>query len=610
MALSYAERTVIEMGVASKDSLDEPVARTAGLHQIAVDNVFEGPALQAEVQPRNRSTGLLSAAFAAIGSVWRQLTGEILLYGSGIAQQPPTWWELQRACGFIEYRSSTIPAPTTTGALFAAAASGADGAIPAGSYEYSFSMMYEDDGSTPATTASACAFESQVNEGEAVLVTVSATNHVSITNLPSTGIKRVYRRLATQAVWRLVAEVASGTTAYTDILADTAIGITPGPTPGHEIQFDSTIAATAAATFSATPATGGDLPDATWEYTYAMLYEADGTTLAATGADVVLEGSKGNTDTAITATTDNTVDLANLPTTGRKRIYRRVSGTTRWFLVAELDAASDTWSDVGDADELSKLGTRLIEVESGTNGAISGALNESHLLPAHDYEDFDALTIQTYIDIFQKPMHGTRGTIDWNADEGQNFIGRFTHLGVYAANTATDNPDPITDAGVPPQFCDAEFIIKPSDGAARSPVVKSWGIITGRTPGRRGDGNAPCANAGLREFMIGTRPDPRWTCVIEENKTLDWDWEAEFRSAKKYALRIKAGTAARERVLFSNYPCGSPSAYVAPEIYMAQLIEAPVAGPTGPDGVRTVSLNFLLTGKNWLRMQHAAAVAP
>ena len=453
---AYAERTIIEIGLEQLVTATcLRTARTSGLVQIPVYEVFEGPALQINFQDRNRASGVLAPDFAAIGAATRTLAGQIYIYGSGIANMPPSWFNLVRACGFVETRYSGVVMDAAEIVVVDAVEVGTGGAMSDGTYNYGYTVLYEaTDGLTPATTEAAAVVECQLEiiADDAVLSGGDALQSVAfggVTPFPASIIKRLYRKLSTETVYHFVAQFT--TTTYTDIAADANLG-QEAPT------------------------------------------------------DIV-----------------------------------------------------------------------------GVN------LNSSVLIPAHDFDDFDALTIHgQLVELFKKPMTGTRGTMDFEAADGGNYIGRFNLTGVYGTNLAPDaNPSFLADPGLPPQFCGAEFSIFPEGENERIPKVRAWGCTLGRTPGARYDGNAACANAGLREYVIGRKPDARWTCTIEEDAT--WDWEAEARASQKYALRLVAGTTALQRVIFENYDAGLPSAWAAPTVWLAQLIEAPSAGPTGDDGIRSLN---------------------
>lgn len=616
---SFAARTAIELAIENRDSNNDLVLRDAGLEQIPIYNAFNPVQARGATTALNRAkTGLGSDGFA-IGEMSYAVSGEIYVFGSGIANLPPAYFQIVRACGFKEIRLASIAGGSSS---LTATSGGSDGHLTANDggstpgYSYKYTLLYKADGTTPATTLAEAAFESRLSTTTGTDATVATDAHIVVAVLPSTGIKRVYRTKANHAGstdprdYRYVGSVASGVTTMTDYLADYNLGQT-APLPGVE----------AVGSFAAATSPGGSL-DLTTAYRYRFsvlydryghpikvgtIYDADGSTVLATLSDETADQAADRAAyeailpisaavTGTTATTDQSLVLNFTGVTaGVRRVYRQEGGvgaSAPYYFVANVaDTATTNALDDGLDDATLVTHHQMYDTQvSGTSRP-----DKAIYLPVSEYLDFDAMTFKCYLDSRRYPVKSARGTMDFEGTVGGNFLGRFTLEGIYGSSTKVANPTLASNPGAPPQICNIELQVTPESAPTtdRTLRVSRFGISFGRQPAPRRDANAPCDNTGLLEYMISNPADPRLTATFEVPKEIgtsdDTDWINDFKASEFYAFRFHIGNDAREKVYFTNW---SPW---MERRFLAQLAEPPQFESDGENGIRNFSGNWALT---------------
>lgn len=592
---SIAARTAILIGLEQRNSDNDTVQRTANLKQIPIYNAFNPLSVNAETTELTRAKSALAGDGVAIGATSYAIAGEFYIFGSGIANLPPDYFDIIQACGQREVRTASIAASSATPA---SSESGTGGAMTmaTGGYGYCYTNLFAADGTTPATTKALAAFESLASAKfvDASPVTSGATTgSAAISSLPSAGIKRLYRTksgggaktpAANPNEFFFVAEIPDGTTSYTDTLADINLGQRI-PHPGTIDVGD----------FAAvTDNTSGSLDDGlVYKYRVAALYDiygapitqntSIGETLAEAAARAAYERpvvDYGSSATEISVDLDpgDTAALLTLPheVTGVHRLYRTVGGGTAFFFLANVSdtaSGSDTYLDlIGDGS----LGHAMVAYA-----------DKALYIPVTEYSDFEAMTLQNYLDSRRYPAKSARGTFEFGGDTGANALARFQLEGVYNVSTKLANPTLVSNPGTPPQICGIEMQITAETVPTtdRTIRIKSIRNTLNKPIGARRDANASCDNAGVIEYMISGQYRPQFEVVFEVPKEIgdaaDTDWIEDFRQGVNFALRFHIGTQARKRVYLTNWTQWGERRF------LAQMVQAPAFEEEGPTGIRT-----------------------
>lgn len=621
---SFAARTAIALGIENRDASNDLVIRDAGLEQIPIYNAFNPVQARGATTALNRAkTGLGSDGFA-IGEMSYAVSGEVYVFGSGIANLPPAYFQIVRACGFKEIRLASIDAPAAS-PVSAESASGGYMKMVAGGYGYAYTVLYKANGTDEATTLAEAAFESKLS---AKFVDASPDTSdtgddteanwlgsAALSGLPTDGIKRIYRTAAgggsatlDPANYQYVGSVADGSTTFTDTLADKNRG-QRGVFPGVE----------AVGSFAPTEAAGGSLDLlGTYRYRFSVLYDKDGN-LITVGSDetadqaadraayeALLPVADAVSETLTSSNRSCDVSFTGVAA-GVRRLYRQDNGVATsapYYFVANVAHNASTYND-GLADATLLTRHQLYDTQvSGVSRPDKGIY-----VPVSEYLDFDAMTFQCYLDSRKYPVKSARGTMDFEGTVGGNFLGRFTLEGIYGTSTKVANPTLASNPGAPPQICAIELQITPESAPTtdRTLRVSRFGLSFGRQPAPRRDANASCDNTGLVEYMISNPADPRLTATFEVPKEIgtgdDTDWIDDFKTSEFYAFRFHIGTDAREKVYFTNW---------APWMerrFLAQLAEPPQFESDGENGIRMFAANWALTERtgidaSWISLRH------
>lgn len=586
---SVASRTAVELGIEQRDTNNDTQIRTAGLTQIPLYNASGNPveARGETIELTRLKTGLAGDG-VAIGAMSYAFQAEFYIFGSGIANIAPAYFDIIRACGFKEIRLASIARPSGTPT---ATSAGSGGSLSAGGYAYCFTVLYQSDGTTPATTSSNAAFESRPALAAVTTNAVSsftdattvANDSIAIASLPSSGIKRLYRTKAGDYAstdpsdFFFVAEVASGTTSYTDTLADNNLG-RRAPLFGN-VDVGS---------FAGTEDAGGSLDTtATYKYRFSLLYKADGT-VATTEDDAAYEALLPSADeVSVTLTSTNaSVALSGLPSTGVKRIYRTEGDGSTYKFVQNVASGTTTLDD-GLAD--ASLGHDLVEY---ADCAI--------YRPVSEYLDFDALTLLCYLDSRKYPIKSARGSFTMEGEAGQNVLCRVSLEGVYGTSTKTANPTLASNPGAPSNLCEMALKITAESAPTTDRDVKvlRFGLEVPRTPGARRDAQASCDNSAVLEYQINGPVRPRFTLTFEVPKEIglgtDTDWINDFKVSEYFAIQFKIGKDARKRVRFQNW------SQWGDRRYLAQLVQPPTFDTDQATGNRLFNGVFELTERTGL----------
>jgi hypothetical protein len=581
--VALADRTAVEIAL---EHQRDPVTcalipRTRGHKQIPLYNNPNPLSHQATVNELNRIKPSLDPDFGTVTDMQNRLSGmEFFEFGSGIANLPPDHFDLLEMSGFGVARLAVHACPTSQAISATPSETGA-GAIAEGDYRYGYTMLVEANGTTPATTRADAVYETNLDTNTDDVTVTAPENTVTVTGLPSTGIKRVYRTKVDDTTGRkyLVGEVADGATSIIDELADFNLD---AAAPIN--RASSTATPTATGDNSA----GGLDSGGVYGYKYTTLHDINGAVVTDSDA-AYYEGVASaafTVDLSVSGPTppNTSAAIASLPSAGVKRIYRTVGGGANYFFLREV--AHGTTGFVDQAAD-SALGDPLL--------AHSAA---AVYRPLNNFNDFKAGTLQTYLDTGNMyPTTGARGSLAWDGTVGQNLRAVPDILGVFNTTQAFANPVASENPDDPPVICGAELVISRDDGTDRTPIWTVVGINLARTPALRRDGNAPCAQGGIKEVSIATRPNPRFTLTLESQAV---EWVGEFKAQRKYSFEFHiGGNTVGRRVYFGNKrPWGS-------DHYVAQQIEPPGWDRT-EDGQRANTLTFKLAGndRDWLTIEH------
>lgn len=583
---SVAARTVIEIGVENRDADGNLLIRTAALEQIPVENAFNPVQARTRRSERNRAKNGLGPDGFRMGASTHAIQCETPIYGSGIANRPPQWMQILRGCGFKELRLASIaqadaPAATAEGTAADTNAGDVDTGLAPGDYSYGYTRLYQVDGTTPAATLALGAFESKMAKVADKLTITGAGNCGEVSSLPAAGIKFLYRtKLGNDAStdpaeYQYVDMVADGATTFRDAIQD------------RNLRQRAPLSRTAPATPTAADqdAVAGALATTTtYHYKLTVLYDADGH--PATTENAAVYESAPSAD--FSATTDNTNDAISvgtadsLPQAGVKRLYRADAGTTtNYRLVQTIPHGED--------------GPVIDGLAEGSRGApLIASADHAIYVPVSEYEDFDALTFQDYLDSRNYPTKSARGGVEINGSVNENVIAVFNIEGVYTKSVKQANPeDQFSDPGDPPVWCDADLVLAPEGGVERTPIAVSFGFTIPRTPGARRSANAPCANKGVLEYQINQRVDPRLTLQIEVPNEIgeiaDTDWVDDAVVGKYFGFRFHVGNDPRAQIVVTNdAPWGTRR-------YLAQLAEDVTFDTDQETSNRMFGLNFQLT---------------
>lgn len=595
---SIAARTVILIGVENRDANGDLQIRTAAFDEIPIENAFNPTQPRTRRTGRNRAKNGLDPDGFTMGASSYAIQGEYLIEGSGIANRPPSWMRLMSGMGWKEVRLASInnaDAPAATAAGSAAGGSDVDVGLAAGDYSYGYTILYEDDGTTEAATLAAGAFESLMAKVADTLTIVTPGNTGAVSSLPSAGIKFIYRTTVDNdastdpADYQYVGTVADGATTFRDSISDVNLG---------QRAPLSRSAPTASSTATTSAAAGGALANATkYDYKSTILLDADGVPVTDAN-NAVYESEPSAAFTGTTGASDEVLDIADLQSTGVKRLYRSDGYTgggpgVNFKFVTTVASGTTTHSD-GLAP-------------SSRGGALVDGADCAIFVPVSEYADFGALTVQSYLDSRNYPAKSARGGFDWGGTFGETVTARFTLEGVYNTSVKVANPDSEFDEpGDPPQLCNADLVLAPEGGDERDPIWQSFGFSVPRTPAPRGNANAPCANKAIMEYVIGQRVDPRLTLTIElpneVGTAADTDWIGDAVTGRYFGFRFHIGNDARAQITVTNdAPWGDRR-------YLAQVAEDPDITTDESTGHRIVNLNLQLTGRTGIRDSFARII--
>lgn len=574
---SFEERTAIRFGEEHQvdGSSTTRLMRTGNFVQIPVYGTRNPLPTDITMMPLPRAKPTLDPDGFGTGEAFNSLTGQIYVYGSGIANIPPDWFKILKATGMSESRIATNDLPESGSP--SATASGSDGELSAGTYYYKFTTLVESDGVTPAETLNDAAYESKPSASFSVVVAVG--QHVSVSGLPASGVKRIYRTYAGGSNYYYFAgTVEHGETTFTDRLADKNLG--------EEIVVS---ADPQAGTLTVTEGTSGTLAAGDYSYCYTSLYDARGNTVT-DSKEAVFESSPSDPETG--TTTGNGFDVTGLPSGGVKRLYRTVEGPgTTYYFVCEVPHGSTSVSGEDTSD------TTLV-----THEPLHATIDKAVYVPVSDYDKFWSLTVEAYLDGRKKAARGMRGNMTFEGRAGQNIAGNFELRGAYVPGAKAPNPTSVSAPSAPSQLCNADMTIsRMRDGEPVDefvPRLRVWGLNLGRTPAPRPDGNASCENAGVIEYMIAKEPDPHMTVTIEFDEDQDFDAYAKYPDT--FSLGIVLGNRQFRRVRVSNDLAWGEKQYVA------QLAAAPTSPDAEADGIRLLALDFKLCGvhNSYIRIEH------
>lgn len=585
---SVAARTAIELGLENRDSSGNLLARTANLIQIPVYNASNPLSTQAETTELNRAKTGLAGDGVAIGAVTRGLAGEFYLFGSGIANLPPDFWYIIESCGWREIRLASIAA--TTAGSFAAANQASGGGsltqpISGVGYKYKFSVLFKSDGTTPATTTAEAAFESKLSTETATEDSYGATDKIRISDLPSAGIKRLYRTKAgvaspTELDFQFVREIPDGVTA-TDATTDDGLA---DANLGRRACFDRVQAITGFGTDAQD--ISGSMGLGAYKYVYSVLYDKYGVAATTEEAGVYerMTVPEADAEQSITLSgTNDAVAISGLASTGVKRIYRTAAGGSVYKYVGSVASGVTTYTDT--------------KADASLGHTMADQMDQAILIQVSEYMDFDAMTSFTYLDSRKYPTTHMRGGWTVEGPVSGNALCRFNLSGVYNASLKQANPSLIGNPGTPPQVCGIELKVTAENAPTVDRTMKVLDISEdfSRQPGARRDANTDCANSGVTEYQINLPWRPSISILCEVPKEIgtadDTDWEADFKNALFFAIQFHIGTEARKRHFFENWaPWGERR-------YLAQVIEAPAFDTDAATGNRTLRLRLELTEK-------------
>ena len=343
-----------------------------------------------------------------------------------------------------------------------------------------------------------------------------------------------------------------------------------------------------------------DIGTGTYYYEVTALLKANGTDIATTRSEALFESKlSGEESAGIAVTAGDAISLSSLTTsaTGIRRLYRtKASGTAgaQKYFIAEIPSGTNSYTDRLHDDNLTE--------KAPTTHA---TLNEVQYYPLSDNQE--AATIVSYLDSRKYPAKGAVGTLNFEGTAGNNVRGAFDIRGATDTNVKTANPDPLSSPGIPPQLCAADCKLLRYDGTVNTdewtPVLIGFQLQLGTQVSRRFDANQPCDNAGMIEYAVVRKPDPRLILTVEEDE--DRDWVTDFKAGNKYAFRLTVGQGEGHRIVFGNdLNFMTETTAVAPAEFKLQLAEPP--GFDDSEGFRTRVLNWSCTGiaNSWLYIIH------
>lgn len=576
---SFDQSTIVEMAVEHCPGQ----LRTAGYAQIPIFGNSNPHGGNLETQDLNQVIAGLDPTTPEIGVLTATLNVQALTSGSGIANRPPDYWRLFETCGWYSTRTASIAGPAA--ATFAAAAVGSGGSMEAGDYGYGFTVLYQSNGTTPATSLANAAFESNLS-ADTDTVTCVANDSVGLSNLPSSGIKVIYRTNVDDETGRMykVGMVADGVTTFTDTRHERDLD---EAAPVELVDPDETDFAVD----DGTTVGAGNVDVGAHQYFFADLYDRDGVLVEgrANLSAAVYMSQISAAQTATIASTDKAVTVT-LPTdnNGLKVIYRTKAGVTgiaNAFRVGVADPLElATFVDNTADDDL------IVPVEVPVDEAI--------MTPAGDPNDHLALSSKTFMNGRRKTMQGGRGNWTMAGTTGQTVPITFDHQGASPASAAEANPASATRVETAPKLCEAGFFLRRSAAPTVyfAPKIQSVNVNAGRSPAPRLDGNASCDTSGVTEYVLGNRSNASLQVVHEMNVTMDFEGDAKARVGYEWQFQI--GTTARSRIFVGNYVPWEDRFLSVQNQYPA------TAGL--PSGNRGETLNLVIagTGNNFLRMRH------
>lgn len=591
---SVASRTAVELGIEQRDSNNDTQIRTAGLTQIPLYNASGNPieARGETIELTRLKTGLAGDG-VAVGAMSYAFQAEFYIFGSGIANIAPAYFDIIRACGFKEIRLASIDRPSGTPT---ATSQGSGGSLSSGGYAYCFTVLYQADGTTAATSSTNAAYESRAalaaSTGNVVTsftdTSTVASDSIALASLPSSGIKRIYRTKAGNHAstnpkdFFYVGEVADGVTSYTDTLADVNLGRCAPFTGKAPVG-----------TFAGTEDAGGSLDlTSTYKYRFSLLYDKDGALATSEDAAVYEALLPAADEESVTLTSTNqSVALSNLPSSGIKRVYRTEGGGSTFKFVQNVASGTTTLDD-GLAD--GSLGHDMVEF---TRTAVT---NTDCVIywPVSEYLDFDALTLLTYLDSRKYPVKSARGSFSMEGEAGKNVLCRVSLEGVYGTSTKTANPTLASSPGAPSNLCEMALKITAlsAPSSDRDVKVKRFGLEVSRQPGARRDAQASCDNAAVLEYQINSPVRPRFTLTFEVPKEIglgtDTDWINDFKQSEYFAIQFQIGKDVRKRVRFQNWTAWGDRKY------LAQLVQPPTFDTEQETGNRLFNGVFELSERD------------
>lgn len=312
----------------------------------------------------------------------------------------------------------------------------------------------------------------------------------------------------------------------------------------------------------------GDMADGEYFYDFTVMLQEDGTTPAQTMATARFESQlKGGTRDSATVSgsgpgnnTGRTVTVTLADEDGIRRVYRTKVGAGtngQMYLVGQLPHNVNTFKD--------RLHDNNLTDRAPTNGS------DSYIEWAPRSSGFEAGTVMVYLDGRRYIAKGCRGNIQLAPDAGSFIRGTITLLGTTQPNEKLDNPNIVSLGTFPAKFCAADVAFKETATTAFVPVVTAMSFDTGWEITQRLDANAPCAQNGVKEYSIVSKPQPRWGFSIEFDE--DQDFISHFSDQDRFAVRATLGDGIGKEMQFHNDATFAGGG--TPAIYLAQIVEAP-----------------------------------